>query len=222
MATTCIETASASQTAPSMPRSWSRIARSVWAMRSGTSWSRTGKYGLLVARAWLSDELTRFAPASTTATMSASAQASGGATETAYEPASVPSLRQWTKPSGIERQAEPEPDWRVRIESSRSSSLRPVAATAANVRAAKADADEAIPASAGKLLADVTCARVWIFARARTRSSCATTRSYCRPLTGCSGCSYQAIATSSWASPSSKVTVVVVEQASRFIETDSL
>ena len=89
--------------------------------------------------------------------------------------------RHSTKPPGMERQAEPEPR-RARRESSGSLSFRPAASLAARARAAKADADEAMPAPDGKLFSLTTSARASRPRRPRTRSRMTATR--CQGGTG--------------------------------------
>ena len=96
--------------------------------------------------------------------------------QSSSSPASAPQASQRTKPPGTLRHAEPEPR-RARRESSSVESCKPAAAHAATVNAAKAEAEEANPVPAGKLLCEMTLALVLMQARARTRSRCATTRS---------------------------------------------
>ena len=72
-----------------------------------------------------------------------------------------------TKPPGTDRQAEPEPR-RAKRELSRSLSFKPAAWLAARARAAKAEAEEAIPAPEGKLFSLTTSAWLSSFAKSRT------------------------------------------------------
>src|SRR4051794_1755550 len=101
------------------------------------------------------------------ATKSTSGQWSAAANVSAKLASWVGAAYHSTKPPGIERAAEPEPS-RDRQLSSRSERPMPSAAVAASDNAAKADADEAIPAPVGKLLAEVTEARCVTAANRRT------------------------------------------------------
>lgn len=64
-----------------------------------------------------------------------------------------------TKPSGIDRAAEPEPR-RAIIDNCLVERFNSAAVVAARVRAAKPEAEEAIPAPVGKLLTEATLALV--------------------------------------------------------------
>ena len=81
----------------------------------------------------------------------------------------------------MERQADPEAV-RARRESSRVDSCKPAAAVAAIVRAAKAEAEEAIPVPVGKLLLLITLANCFNPAILRTRSSSTLTRCKAGPV----------------------------------------
>jgi len=71
--------------------------------------------------------------------------------EVANESSSLSPICHSTNPPGTDRHAEPLP-MRARRESSRSVSCRPAAALAARLRAANADAEDASPAPAGKIV----------------------------------------------------------------------
>ena len=83
----------------------------------------------------------------------------------------------------MDRLAEPDPV-RARRESSLSDKLNPAALLAAKLKAAKADAEEAIPAPAGKLFSLSTLANVLISAIFLTRPNNELTLSNVSAATG--------------------------------------
>ena len=83
-------------------------------------------------------------------------------------------------PAGMDRQADPDPR-RARRERSISEISSPMAVTAARVRAAKPEAEEAIPAPVGKLFSLRMWAWVEIPRSPRSRFRCLSTRSSAAP-----------------------------------------
>ncbi|MCG3140677.1 MAG: hypothetical protein HDKAJFGB_01788 [Anaerolineae bacterium] len=115
----------------------------------------------------------------------------------------------------MERAALPEP-CRARMESARASKSKSAARVAASDNAANADALDARPAAAGKLLRDATRACVSIFAKPRTRAKCSLTRAQVLASAGAPSSSMR-----SWASALSNSTVVSVVSAPKFMESES-
>ena len=153
---------------------------------------------------------------STMAITSRKSQWSAGARVRPKEQSSSSQASHRTKPPGTLRHAEPEPR-RARRESASVESCKPAAAHAATVNAAKAEAEEASPVPAGKLLWEMMRAFRLIEARARTRSRCVETRSRAEAVASASS-----IVTLSASRSEQNSTVVVVVNAARFIESDEL
>ena len=150
-------------------KSFLRMAlRQISSLR-GVSATRAFCNGLVPAMAWPSVEPVFLCDALTIAMQSTSAQCSGGAIETATQSSSPVPIIHSTNPLGMERDAEPEPR-RASLDNCPSDRVKPAAREDASASAAKAAAEEAIPAPAGKLFALETSARSLIFAIPRTRS----------------------------------------------------
>jgi hypothetical protein len=85
----------------------------------------------------------------------------------------------------------------------------------ARANAANAEADDAIPAPEGKLLLVITSARYVVFAISRMRSRIYDTRSNPGPITSCPLMTSSSNGSDGW-----KLTVVWVNNPSRFMEMD--
>lgn len=189
-----------------------RIADTHICRRRCESATRAACNGLDAARAWPSVDPTSFSSAEMMAIISTRFQWSASAMDTAYESCSDSPATHSTNPPGIDRHAEPDPS-RASLERAAVSSSKPPARLAARARAAKAEAEEAIPVPAGKLLTEITRANSTTPAIRRTMLRNWATRTSGFPVSLIS----LMVSSSSvrWLSNS---TVVVVNSSARFIE----